>query len=86
LRALCRQIDALDREIGWAMQRLGSSSMGNARKTIFVKPSKKYGPPNLAHVCPSCNGAESGCALCRGQGWITAAMHDNPPPMGSSAA
>jgi hypothetical protein len=87
LRALCRQMDALDREIA----RLGQATVGffldAARAQNHLRQAKQeVWAAQPAHVCPSCSGAESACALCRGQGWITAALYDKPPPTGSSAA
>jgi hypothetical protein len=87
LRALCRQLDALSRDVA----RLGNSAvgcfldgqsvqnhLGEARQAVWAAQP--------AHVCPSCQGTQSGCVLCRGQGWVTDGMHDSPPPAGSSAA
>jgi len=77
LRALCRRLGAFRREV----VRLAESAvgihldskqvlncLGDAERTLFASLP--------AHVCPACRGAEPGCDLCRGHGWVTAASGD----------
>jgi hypothetical protein len=87
LRSLCRQLDTLDREIA----RLSKAAVGffldaERAQNHLRQAKQEVWSAQPAHVCPSCNGTESRCARCREQGWITAAMYENPPPTGSSAA
>jgi hypothetical protein len=87
LRALCRQMDALSREVA----RLGNSAVGSFLEGHRVQHHLREAKQAVwaaqpAHVCPSCQGGQSGCVLCRGQGWVTNGMHNNPPPAGNSAA
>jgi len=87
LRTFCRRLDTLSREVA----RLGDSPVGlflawQRVQTYLGKARQEVWTAQPAHVCPSCQGTESSCVLCRGQGWVTAAMHDDPPPAGNSAA
>jgi hypothetical protein len=87
LRALCRQLDAVNREVA----RLADSPVGVYLDSPGVENHLREAKQAVwaaqpAHVCPTCQGGDSGCVLCRGQGWITVAMHDGPPPISGSAA
>ena len=87
LRALCRRMDALSREVA----RLGDSPVGffldGQRVQNQLREAKQaVWAAQPAHVCPTCQGGDSGCVLCRGQGWVTVVMHDGPPSISGSAA
>ena len=76
LRALCRRLGAFRREVVRLAEapvgiHLDSKQvltcLGDAERTLLASLP--------AHVCPACRGAEPGCDLCRGHGWVTTAIY-----------
>src|SRR5262249_55108063 len=73
LRALCRRIDVLMRDVA----RLGESAIAlhlDATKvqTCLDQAKLELWEAQPTHVCPHCQGIDPQCLPCRGAGWVTA--------------
>lgn len=80
LRAACRQIDGLVKEIE-ALGDAGLKRLLHVQSiTTHLKSAKKGiwdGRPS--HVCPYCKGKKATCEACKGEGWVTAGMYGRCP-------
>ena len=77
LRTLCQRIEALGRKV----EHLGKAPVGGHLDVQGVLTSLEAARHALwaaqpARVCPQPPSAESRCDLCRGHGWLPAAMRD----------
>jgi hypothetical protein len=79
LRSLCRQLDSACREVArLSRSTVGLHLDGNQIRSLLRRARKDLWAAQPAHVCPHCQGADSGCQTCKGHGWIPAARLPEP--------